>query len=210
MTAGAREAWERLYSGRELQYGGSGDIGPLASYLRPGMLVLDAGCGDGKTALAMTGKCEVVGCDFSREALLSLRAQRDPYEQVNLVECDVYSLPFEPEKFDAIACVHTLSHMLGDGRVRAAEELSRVLRPNGALMVEVFGKGDIRYGRGQEVEPSSFMRGNGILTHYFEEGEIPGLFPEMLVISETSSVRRVSYGPIAGRRISIKVLLRKA
>jgi len=209
MMVRARDAWQRLYSKHGLQYGGSGDIGQLEGYLRPGMTVLDAGCGEGKTTEILARKCEVVGCDFSREALLSLRTQRDRDRLVNLVECELGFIAFEPEKFDAIVCIHTLSHMLSHDRLKASSELRRVLRPGGFLMVEGFGKNDIRYGDGQEVEPSSFLRGNGILTHYFDEGEIPGLFPGLLTISEVSSVRRVSFGPVAGRRSSVRALMKK-
>jgi cyclopropane fatty-acyl-phospholipid synthase-like methyltransferase len=209
MMAKAREAWQRLYSKHGLQYGGSGDIGPLAPHLKPGMVVLDAGCGDGKTTEILAGKCEVVGCDFSREALVSLRSERDREGLVNLVECNIMNLPFEPEKFDAISCVHTLSHMLEKDRAAAAREIARVLKSGGHLFIEGFGKADVRFGEGQETEDSSFLRGNGILTHYFQDGEIPALFEGMELISEIGTLKRVSLGAIAGKRDLRRALLRK-
>ncbi len=210
MMARARDAWQRLYSKHGLQYGGSGDIGPLAHVLRSDMLALDAGCGDGKTTEALARRCAVVGCDFSREALLSLRSQRDSERKVNLVECNIVNLPFVSEKFDAISCVHTLSHVLGPERKRAAEELVRALRSDGHLLVEGFGMSDLRYGEGEEVEHSTFLRGNGILTHYFDEGEIPGLFSSLELVSEVSTRRRVSFGVVAGKRETVRVLMHKA
>lgn len=209
MMAKTREAWQRLYSKHGLQYGGSGDIAPLEPFLRPGMIVLDAGCGDGKTTEILAKKCDVVGCDFSREALVSLRSQRDRDSIVNLVECNIALLPFEHEKFDAVSCIHTLSHMPEKERTEAARELTRVLRPGGHLFIEGFGKADLRYGKGQEIEDSSFMRGNGILTHYFQEGEMPALFDAMELVSEVGTLKRVSFGAIAGRRDLRRALLRK-
>jgi len=205
----SRDAWQRLYSKHGLQYGGSGDIGPLDKSLREGMLVLDAGCGDGKTTELLSRKCDVVACDFSREALLSLRLQRDPDRVVNLVECNIGSLPFEQEKFDAVSCVHSLSHLTVADRRKAAAEMSRVLRHGGVLLVEVFGRADLRFGEGTEIEDSTFERGNGIVTHYFQEGEIPALFGGMELISEVSVLRRVTFGTVAGRREVQKVILRK-
>jgi SAM-dependent methyltransferase len=205
----SRDAWQRLYSKHGLQYGGSGDIGPLDKSLREGMLVLDAGCGDGKTTELLSRRCEVVACDFSREALLSLRLQRDPDGVVNLVECNIGSLPFEQEKFDAVSCVHSLSHLTVADRRKAAAEMSRVLRHGGFLLVEVFGRADLRFGEGAEIEDSTFERGNGIVTHYFQEGEIPALFGGMELISEVSALRRVTFGTVAGRREVQKVVLRK-
>lgn len=203
-------AWQKLYSKHGMQYGGTGDISMLAKVLAPGMMVLDAGCGDGKTTEALTRICGVVGCDFSKEALRSLRLQRDPDNVVNLVECELSHLPFDEEKFDGIACVHSISHMLESERRTAALALSRVLRPGGHIFVEVFGVGDIRCGEGKEVEPTSFLRGNGILTHYFREGEITGLFPSLKLVSEINSTKRITYGAAAGRREMIRALLAKA
>jgi len=209
MMARAREAWQRLYSKHGLQYGGTGDIGPLEPHLKTGMIVLDAGCGDGKTTEILSKRCDVVGCDFSKEALLSLRSQRDVEDAVDLVECNIRHLPFDHEKFDAAACVHTLSHMVEADRSRAANEIVRVLRPGGYVFIEGFGKGDIRFGEGDEVEDSSFLRGNGIITHYFQEGEIPGLFEGSELVTEVGSLRRVSFGATAGRRDIRRVLMRK-
>lgn len=205
----AREAWQRLYSKRGLHYGGTGDLSMLMPHLRKGMLVLDAGCGDGKTSEALARICEVVACDFSREALNSLRSQRDPDKVVELVECNLRYAPFVPEKYNAVTCVHTLSHMAERERAAAAEQLSKVLAKDGYLYVEGFGRGDMRYGKGEEVESSSFLRGDGIMTHYFQEGEVATLFPGMQVVSEIVSVRRVVFGATAGKRDVIKVLLRK-
>src|SRR5512137_1197316 len=101
MMSSSREAWQRLYSKHGLQYAGIGDILPLEPFLNPGMIALDAGCGDGRTTELLARRCEVVGLDFSREALVSLRSQRPTLASVDLVECELPNLPFESEKFDA-------------------------------------------------------------------------------------------------------------
>jgi len=204
-----REAWQRLYSKHGMQYGGSGDISALSAVLDRNMTVLDVGCGDGKTTEILSGLCEVVGCDFSKEALVSLRSHRDPDRAVNLVECELNSLPFESEKFDAISCVHALSHLLEPDRRIAVRSLSRVLKPRGHIFIEVFGLGDFRCGEGRQVEPQSYLRGNGIVTHYFSLGELPALFKNLEKVSETRHSRRITYGAVAGRRETIRALLRK-
>jgi SAM-dependent methyltransferase len=207
MSDGSRDAWQKLYARHGLQYGGRGDTRALEPHLGPGMLALDAGCGDGKTTDLLSRKCEVVGCDFSREALVSMRSQRQAADSLNLVECNLMSLPFEREKFDAVTCIHALSHMVANDRSRAARELSRVLRPGGHVLVEVFGRQDMRFGEGEEVEAATFLRGNGILTHYFGEREIGVMFPGLRILSEISQVRRVSLGTVAGKRETIRTLM---
>jgi SAM-dependent methyltransferase len=203
----ARQAWQRLYSKRGLQYGGSGDLSMLRPILRKDSVVLDAGCGDGKMTEALAGLSEVVGCDFSREALVKLREQRDQELDVNLVECDIIHLPFASEKFDLVSCVHALSHLFAEDRSRAAAQISRAVRKGGHVFVEVFGRGDVRFGEGEEVEPYSYRRGNGIMTHYFQEGEVQSLFPELTVVSDVGSLKRVTFGATAGRRDMIRVLM---
>jgi len=209
MKDGSKDAWQKLYARHGLQYGGRGDIRALELHLKPEMIALDAGCGDGKTTELLTRKCEVVGCDFSREALASLRTQRQSIDSLNLVECNLISLPFEREKFDAISCVHSLSHMVANDRLRVARELSRVLKPGGHVFVEVFGRQDIRYGEGEEVEEATYLKGNGIITHYFREREVAGMFPELHVILEASQVRRISLGAAAGKRETLRTLMRR-
>ena len=204
-----REAWQKLYSKHGIQYGGTGDIGPLEQILKPGMMVLDAGCGDGKTTEILAKKADVVGCDFSREALVSLQHQRGRDVQVNLVECELGQLPFADEKFDAIACIHSLSHMKEVERSRAAKEIVRSLLPGGHVLVEGFDLDDFRFGRGEEIERASFLRGNGIMTHYFEKGEVKTLFDGMETVAETQAARRVSLGVLSGKRSVVRVLLRK-
>lgn len=209
MGASSREAWQRIYAKHGLQFGGQGDIRPLEPFLRPEMLVLDAGCGDGKTTELISKRCDVVGSDFSREALISLRSQRPGLESVDLVECELTSLPFESEKFDAVSCVHAISHMLRRERLAVADELSRVLKHGGHLLVEGFGSEDFRCGEGSRVEERTFLRGNGILTHYFEEPEIQKLFRDLELVSEGKTAKRVTFGPQSGRRETIRVVLRK-
>ena len=75
------------------------------------------------------------------------------------------------------------------------------------MMLEGFGKSDLRFGEGNEVEDSSFLRGNGIMTHYFQEGEIPSLFGNLRLVSEVGSVKRVSYGATAGKRDLLRVVM---
>jgi len=207
--ADPRTAWERLYAKHGLQYGGQGEPGMLTRVLRRGALVLDVGCGDGKTAETLARDYEVVGCDFSRAALTALRSERPHLDSLELVECRLPYLSFGSEKFDAVACVHVLSHLDGRGRVQAAEQLSALIKRGGYLFVEVFGCDDLRFGQGEEVEPRSFVRGNGIMTHYFEPGEVPALFPGLECVAEVRDVRHVSFGAVAGKRDIIRVLARR-
>jgi SAM-dependent methyltransferase len=89
---------------------------------------------------------------------------------------DGCSLPFRTAVFDAVFALHVLGHAEGPGRQRMASEIFRVLRNGGELFFRGFAVGDMRYGKGEEIEPGTFRRGNGIITHYFTEQETKELF----------------------------------
>ncbi|MDP2845529.1 MAG: class I SAM-dependent methyltransferase, partial [Candidatus Methanoperedens sp.] len=50
-------------------------------------------------------------------------------------------------------------------------EFRRILNDRGILFIEVLGNEDMRYG-GDEVEPDTFVRKNGIIYHYFNKIEL--------------------------------------
>ncbi len=52
-----------------------------------------------------------------------------------LHDLDTYPYPFEDSSFDLVACMHVLEHLADV--VRVVEEIHRVLRPGGILLVEV-------------------------------------------------------------------------
>lgn len=104
-------------------------------YLKPGMVVLDVGCGP---ALPYGKKqdCFLIGLDASYE---SLRAN----SVVNLrVHGRAESLPLPNQTVDIVVCFYSIHHMVGETveeneRIisRVLAELARVVKPGGALLV---------------------------------------------------------------------------
>src|SRR5918997_502567 len=95
-----------------------------------GNAVLDAGCGVGygTALLADHGPARLVGVDVSAEALTHA-----PGDRAELVEADVRELPFEPDSFDLVVCFEVIEHV--EEQERVLDELRRVLRPGGTLLV---------------------------------------------------------------------------
>lgn len=103
----------------------------------PGDSVLDAGCGYGFHAsrLARRG-LSVTGVDFSEAALGRAQhylAQAGLGGQVELRQGNLLGLPFEDANFDYVSCWGVLMHI--PEVERALEELVRVLRPGGRLVL---------------------------------------------------------------------------
>lgn len=101
--------------------------------LPPGAAALDAGCGSGaNTILLGASFARVVGCDLSEEAVrLSRRRGLE-----RLLVADVNRLPFRSAAFDYVLCADVFESLEVDER-RAIEELARVTKPGGRLVVSV-------------------------------------------------------------------------
>jgi SAM-dependent methyltransferase len=149
--------------------------------LPTGSVVLEAGCGSGKTISGMSG-VRAIGIDISSVALDMCRA-RYSSEGQEYALADAGNLPFRDGSFDVVICFHVLEHLYRREREESARELFRVLRPGGEVRFKAFSRADMRYGKGQEIEPGSFIRGAGVLTHYFLPEEVRALFSGM---AETS------------------------
>lgn len=110
--------------------------------LKPGMRLLDAGCGGGRHLCEAfrRGAVEVVGIDRGRPELLQARgilalmAAETPGPWL-VLQGDLVDLPFPDASFDVVVCAEVLEHIPAN---RAAiAELVRVLKPGGEMAVTV-------------------------------------------------------------------------
>jgi len=114
------------------------DGAALIPLLRPGMAVLDCGCGPGTVTVDIAqrlGEGTAVGLDLdgSQVGLGRELAQRRGCSNVNFRQGDVYHLPFEDATFDTVFS-HALFEHLSEP-LRAMRELRRVLKPGAAAVV---------------------------------------------------------------------------
>jgi SAM-dependent methyltransferase len=98
-----------------------------------GPSILDAGCGTGGMAAAMSTLGQVTSLDLSRTALDFCRLRGLSL----LVEGSVGALPFRPDVFDAVVSLDVLYHTAVVDDQRAVCELVRVMRPGGVLVLNV-------------------------------------------------------------------------
>jgi SAM-dependent methyltransferase len=101
--------------------------------LTAGSQVLDVACGNGNAALAAARRfCHVTGLDYVPE-LLDKAGERARAERLELttVVGDAERLPFQDGRFDAV--VSTFGVMFAPDQERAANELTRVVRPGGKI-----------------------------------------------------------------------------
>jgi demethylmenaquinone methyltransferase / 2-methoxy-6-polyprenyl-1,4-benzoquinol methylase len=94
--------------------------------------LLDLATGSGDLALTIAKKlpgAEITGVDFCAEMLRAARAKG----LTNTVVADALNLPFDDRSFDAVTVAFGLRNMANWGA--ALQEMARVLRPGGHLLV---------------------------------------------------------------------------
>lgn len=170
-----KDSWDRLYEKDDRLWKGDTDV-----ILPFEGLVLELGVGNGKGLTSLSTKTVPIGLDISHQALLSCLR----WHILPLLQGDVTSLPFKDRCLPGITASHLFGHLMQAERIKAAQEIYRVLSDDGRLYLSVFGDGDMRCGKGREIEERTFERGNGIICHYFQEGEAASLFPDMHVERE--------------------------
>jgi ubiquinone/menaquinone biosynthesis C-methylase UbiE len=102
---------------------------------RPGMQVLDAGCGVGLETTRIAAEhpgAHVIGLDRNAE-MLRIAQRRAPLSNLEWVEGDIAAIELPPASFDAIRTERVLMYLPGDEFDRGVEELIRLLQPGGRL-----------------------------------------------------------------------------
>ncbi|HXG23893.1 MAG TPA: methyltransferase domain-containing protein [Chthonomonadales bacterium] len=110
--------------------------------LAPDHLLLEAGCGTGRMTRQFAARCrQVVAVDFSWDSLHSCAAklQKAGVRNVDLIQADICRLPLQSAIFDRIVSCQVLEHIpTPAAREQAIEELGRVMRPGGNLVLSAY------------------------------------------------------------------------
>jgi SAM-dependent methyltransferase len=114
--------------------------------VRPNPRVLDLGCGPGNLLDYLVPHGATYGSDYSADALRFCAGRGFP----RLFRADFHTLPVRADSFDLVTCIDVLEHLSDDRS--AIQELQRILRPSGLLIVSVpafqflWGDHDTLYG----------------------------------------------------------------
>ncbi len=108
----------------------------LLPHLKPGMSLLDIGCGPGSITVGLAEAVSpgrTVGVDMSEMALERARADAasSGLTDIEYLAADAYELPFPDGSFDAVHLHQVLQH-LSDPE-RAMQEALRVMTPGGVI-----------------------------------------------------------------------------
>jgi len=120
----------------------------LLPELRPGMRLLDVGCGPGSITRGLAERVapgQVVGLDLSRETLAAARqdAAARGLDNLRYEEGSVYQLSFPDASFDVAYAHQVFQHLREPGA--ALREMLRVVRPGGLVAVRDVDWGTASY-----------------------------------------------------------------
>lgn len=102
----------------------------LLSWIAPGSLVLDVGCGPGDNGRFLFGFTRYVGCDLST---LALRLAHEALADCRFSAGESHRLPFANDTFDVVLSTYALEHLVY--AQASLEEMWRVCRPGGLVLL---------------------------------------------------------------------------
>lgn len=103
------------------------------------MTILDAGCGTGNFTIKLAESgAHVVGIDISEEMIHQAQKKLSNQETIQFVPMDIYQLEFPDQTFDIVVSMTAFEFI--DQAKKAFEELYRVLKPGGQLLIGTITK----------------------------------------------------------------------
>lgn len=127
----AAGSWDEM---RSQLIGDRSDILALLDLLDPSWVVGDLGCGTGHVSAALAPSVgKVIAIDESGPMLAAARERLTGIHNVDLREGHIESLPLEDGSLD-VAILFLVAHFITDP-ARAMQEVRRVLKPNGRLLL---------------------------------------------------------------------------
>jgi len=109
-----------------------------------GKLCLDAGCGSGRAVRSMflSGADRVCAIDMGEGCVRNTKERNLPYAaKMEVQQASVLEIPYPDNTFDFVHCDGVLHHTTDP--LRGFEELKRVLKPGGLMVVAVYGRGGL-------------------------------------------------------------------
>jgi tRNA (uracil-5-)-methyltransferase TRM9 len=158
--------------------------------LKPGSLVLDVGCGNGKY-LSVRKDCLMYGCDACPELV---EIAKDKHPETEVIVANGMDLPYDTKFFDAVYSVAVLHHISTiEGRRKFIQEMVRVWNGSQRSFLSVWSVEAVKPNwrkletKGDYMVPWSNKNDNKVYERYyhvFEKEELQDLFKGIVEIKE--------------------------
>lgn len=155
--------------------------------------IIDLGCGSGNDTkwLIEKGK-KVIACDYSDKAIEKIKIN---FPEIARVECfDMKNgLPFKDNFTDIVIADLSLHYFGVEDTKNILNEIKRVLRKDGILMIRVNSTKDVNHGagEGEEIERHFYKTQVGMYKRFFDREDIEYFFTDWkcLYIKEEEMTR---------------------
>jgi 2-polyprenyl-3-methyl-5-hydroxy-6-metoxy-1,4-benzoquinol methylase len=178
----------------------------IAPFVRPGMLLLNVGCGGGEyNRVAVEMGLRVLACEPERNAF-ELALRNRPAASCEVRHCGLFDLRPGPDDADVIVMHDVLEHIEDDAG--GARQVAALLRPGGRLVISVpamqwlFGHHDVLLGHYRRytkkrlravIEPHLRLR----RIRYFGMSLIPAALWFSRLSKRPYPIQQVSDGPLS-------------
>lgn len=147
--------------------------------------ILDVGSGQGRSIVSLARLGFRVTCiDYSVEAIRILRevSKESTTKHMNIVRADILSLPFRSGSFGAITSLNVMNFFLEDSqRKQVFEEMIRVLKPKGVVLVVVLSTEDHGTEIGESLGDGNYWLPEGICVHYYTLPEVRTMLQGLVI-----------------------------
>jgi len=158
--------------------------------------ILVPGCAYGRNSIYLAKEGFIVTAfDISPMALKTARqtaADLDvgvKYFEGNALDQEAYK-----GTYDGIYASNLLHLFLKNEREKIIQNLKKVLRKGGVVVLNGFSTEDASYGKGRLVEERTFYENDGHFAHYFAEEELVELFNDFKLIESKQIVEFENHG----------------
>jgi len=153
--------------------------------IAPGESVLDVGCGTGTLAIAAKRRVgdagRVDGVDASPEMIQrAVKKSKRAHSGASFRVAHAESLPFETSHFDVVLSTVMLHHLRRDVRAQAIQEMRRVVKPGGRILIVDFGKRTAEH--------------RGLMAHFHQHGRVS--MAELIALVESGALRTMESGSV--------------
>ena len=109
----------------------------IAGLIKPGDDVLECACGTGLLSAVIASKCgTLTATDFSKNMLKRAEKDCSAFHNVTFRYADITALDFPDSSFDKVVAGNVI-HLL-DEPLKALDELNRVCKPGGMLIIPTY------------------------------------------------------------------------
>jgi ubiquinone/menaquinone biosynthesis C-methylase UbiE len=114
------------------------ELNEFMSLVKPGGLILDAGCGSGVVARALVEEgFQVTGIDFSQK-MIDIAQQRVP--EAKFILGDMTTLEFDSNTFDGVVSTYAVFHVPRTKHFNLFQDFHRFLKKEGVFLFSIGSK----------------------------------------------------------------------